>query len=142
MFVINFDFSSFGFFSKLAAINLPVVLTELVTYPLQRLQTQLIKREPYLTRSQVTEIPMILAQMFKAEGFPKCYHGFRYSLDYAVTQMTFKFFLFDHLIFTQWAETNKYAVYMACILANTVGTLASQAAFNYQTIASSLEPCR
>jgi len=31
---------------------------------------------------------------------------------------------------------------MSCVIANAVGTLASQSAFNYQTIASSLEPNR
>jgi len=76
--------------------------------------------------------------MFKVEGFPKCFHGFRYSLDYSITQMTFKFFLFDNLMITDWADSNKYAVYLSCVLANAVGTIASQSAFNYQTIASSL----
>ncbi len=54
MFVVNFDFSSYDFFPKLLAINLPVVLTELLTYPLQRMQTQLIKKETYITRNQFT----------------------------------------------------------------------------------------
>lgn len=31
---------------------------------------------------------------------------------------------------------------MSCIIANAIGTIASQSAFNYQTIASSLEPNR
>ena len=44
MFVINFDFSSFSFFHKFIAVNLPVAITELITYPLQRIQTQLIKK--------------------------------------------------------------------------------------------------
>jgi len=52
--------------------------------------------------------------------------------------MTFKFFLFDNLMITDWADSNKYAVYLSCVLANAVGTIASQSAFNYQTIASSL----
>lgn len=54
MFVVNFDFSTYGFFQKLAAINIPVVITELVTYPLQRLQTQLIKRPNLATKNQLT----------------------------------------------------------------------------------------
>lgn len=53
MFVVNFDFSSYGFFSKLVAINIPVLLTEIVTYPLQRLQVQLIKRETYESGNQL-----------------------------------------------------------------------------------------
>lgn len=44
MFVVNFDFSPYNLLPKFLLINIPVVLTELVTYPLQRLQTQLIKR--------------------------------------------------------------------------------------------------
>ena len=76
--------------------------------------------------------------MFRVEGFPKCYHGLRYSLDYSMTQMTFKFFLFDHIVYSSLAEGNKLWVYMGCMLANIVGTMASQSAFNYQTITSSL----
>ncbi len=56
--------------------------------------------------------------------------------------MTFKFFIFDDLMVTDWASTNKYAVYLSCIAANALATIASQSAFNYQTIASSLEPSR
>lgn len=138
MFVVNFDFSSFDFLPKLLAINLPVVLTELLTYPLQRLQTQLIKRETYLTGSQLREIPLALAQMFKVEGFPKCYHGLRYSLDYSVTLMTVKFFTFDVLMITDWADSTRSSIYVSCMAANLLATLASQSAFNYQTIASSL----
>lgn len=78
--------------------------------------------------------------MFKVEGFPKCYHGFRYSLDYSITQMTFKFFLFDNLMVTDWADSSKYGLYLSGIIANAIATIASQSAFNYQTIASSLEP--
>jgi hypothetical protein len=52
--------------------------------------------------------------------------------------MTFKFFIFDHLMVTDWAESNKYAAGFACVLANAAATFASQSAFNYQTIASSL----
>lgn len=78
--------------------------------------------------------------MYKLEGFPKCFHGLRYSLDYSITQMTFKFFVFDHLMITDWADSNRYALYLSCVLANAAATLASQSAFNYQTIASSLEP--
>ena len=78
--------------------------------------------------------------MFKVEGFPNSYHGFRYSLDYSMTQMTFKFFIFDHLMISDWADNNKYALYLSCVMANLVGTVVSQSAFNYQAIASSLEP--
>lgn len=59
-------------------------------------------------------------------------------MDYSITQMTFKFFIFDHLMVTDWAESNKYAAGFACVLANAAATFASQSAFNYQTIASSL----
>ncbi len=138
MFVINFDFSNYGFLHKLAAINIPVLATELITYPLQRLQTQIIRKEVFTTRNQFTEIPMVLAQMLKVEGFPKCFHGLRYSLDYSATLMTFKFFVFDHLMTASWAESSKYSVYLSCIIANALATIASQSAFNYQTIASSL----
>lgn len=41
---------------------------------------------------------------------------------------------------TDWASTNKYAALFACVFANAAATFASQSAFNYQTIASSLEP--
>ncbi len=34
--------------------------------------------------------------MWAIEGFPKLYHGLRYSLDCGVTQMTVKFILFDY----------------------------------------------
>jgi len=37
-------------------------------------------------------------------------------------------------------SATKYKTYLWCALANALGTLASQSAFNYQTIASSLEP--
>lgn len=103
MFVINFDFSSYGFVHKLAAVNIPVALTELITYPFQRLQTNIIRKEVFTTRNQFTEMPLVLAQMFKVEGIPKCFHGFRYSLDYSFTLMTFKFFIFDILMGTSWA---------------------------------------
>jgi hypothetical protein len=65
MFVVNFDFSDYSFFPKLLAINIPVLLTEFVTYPLQRLQTQLIKREAYYTSNQLKEMFLIFGQMFK-----------------------------------------------------------------------------
>jgi hypothetical protein len=139
MFVVNFDFSGYEFWTKLAAINVPVILTELLTYPLQRLQTQLIARERLLSGSQLREIPLLLREMWRVEGFPRCYHGLRYSLDYSVTQMTFKFFLFDHLMLTDWAAA-PLAPYFGAVLANAVATLASQSAFSYQTIASSIEP--
>jgi len=41
---------------------------------------------------------------------------------------------------SSWANSSTYGVYVACIIANALGTVASQSAFNYQTIASSLEP--
>jgi hypothetical protein len=44
MFVINFDFSDYHYHFKFLTVNLPVILTELVTYPLQRVQTQLAIR--------------------------------------------------------------------------------------------------
>ena len=65
------------------------------------------------------------------------YNGLRYSLDYSITQMTFKFFVFDHLMNLQWSQDNKLGVYMGCGLTNLVATIASQSAFNYQTLASS-----
>ncbi len=65
MFVVNFDFSQYSFFPKLLAINIPVILTEIVTYPLQRMQVQLIKRQPYYSQSQLKEMLLILGQMFK-----------------------------------------------------------------------------
>jgi hypothetical protein len=77
--------------------------------------------------------------MFKVEGFPKCYHGLRYSLDYSITLMTLKFITFDVLMITDWADSNRFSIYLSCIAANMLATVASQSAFNYQTIASSLE---
>lgn len=41
-----------------------------------------------------------------------------------------------------WADNNKYALYVSCIIANLFGTLASQSAFNYQAIASSMQPSK
>ena len=76
--------------------------------------------------------------MFKVEGFPKCYHGLRYSLDYAITLMTLKFITFDILMITDWADSNRFSMYLSCMAANLLATVGSQSAFNYQTIASSL----
>lgn len=95
MFVVNFDFSDHLLPLKLLAINLPVVLTEIVTYPLQRLQTLLVAQPRYLTESQSREIQLLLRNMLSIEGFPKMLHGMRYSVDYMGTQMTTKFLLFD-----------------------------------------------
>jgi hypothetical protein len=39
---------------------------------------------------------------------------------------------------TDLASTNKYAALFACVVGNAAATFASQSAFNYQTIASSL----
>lgn len=36
--------------------------------------------------------------MIGIEKFPKFLHGVRYSIDYSVTQMTTKFFVFDWLM--------------------------------------------
>jgi hypothetical protein len=42
MFVVNFDFSDLIFPLKIIAINIPVIITETLAYPLQRLQTLLV----------------------------------------------------------------------------------------------------
>ena len=42
MFLINYDFNDFHYTYKFLLINVPVILTELLTYPLQRVQTQLV----------------------------------------------------------------------------------------------------
>ena len=54
MFVINFDFSEYILPKKFLLINIPVILTEFLTYPLQRIQTLLIAKpsEQYLTKNQ------------------------------------------------------------------------------------------
>jgi hypothetical protein len=52
--------------------------------------------------------------------------------------MTFKFFVFDHLMITDWADSSIYALYFSCVMANAAATFFAQSAFNYQTIASSL----
>ena len=140
MFVVNFDFSQHTFLHKFAAINLPVLLTELITYPLQRIQTQLILAPPTHRPSQ--HIPLLFTQMFKEEGFPRCHHGLRFSLDYSITQMTFKFFVFDHLMLSEWAAKTKGWVYGACVMANALATVVSQSALNYLTIASAMQPSR
>jgi hypothetical protein len=63
MFVVNFDFSDHLLPLKLLAINIPVALTEVITYPLQRLQTLLISSQSYIGGSQVKEIQLILRNM-------------------------------------------------------------------------------
>ena len=141
MFVVNFDFSDHLLPLKLLAINLPVVLTEIVTYPLQRLQTLLVAQPRYLTESQSREIQLLLRNMLSIEGFPKMLHGMRYSVDYMGTQMTTKFLLFD--LFTSRAmhsnePPERWKVILSCFAANVISTGVAQIAFNYQTIASSL----
>lgn len=139
MFVANFDFSEYELLAKFLSINIPVVLTELLTYPLQRIQVQLIMKEPYVTRSIFQEMSLLVREMLSLEGFPKLLHGVRYSLDYTMTQMTTKFFVFDYLLLATKDITNTH-IYSYCLLANTLSTVLSQSAFNYQTIASSLAP--
>jgi hypothetical protein len=97
MFVVNFDFSSHFLPIKLLAINIPVIITEIITYPLQRLQTLLVAESQYLTGRQSREIQLLLRNMISIEGFPRMLHGMRYSVDYMGTQMTTKFLLFDML---------------------------------------------
>ena len=53
MFVINFDFSQYHSHFKFLLVNIPVVITQLLTYPLQRIQTNLILRDNYITKNQV-----------------------------------------------------------------------------------------
>ena len=68
-------------------------------------------------------------------------HGLRYSLDFSMTQMTSKFVIFDFLMqktTDNIAEASKWLITANCLLANCMGTVISQSAFNYQTIASSL----
>lgn len=52
MFVVNFDFSDHILPLKLLAINIPVAITEIITYPLQRLQTLLISQTQNFGKSQ------------------------------------------------------------------------------------------
>jgi hypothetical protein len=140
MFVINFDFSQEILPTKLFLINIPVIITEMLSYPLQRLQTLLISKT-YITNNQIKEGNLILREMVGVEGFPKMYHGLRYSLDFSATQMSTKFVLFDLLMsytVDQIAETSKWLLMGNCFLANTLSTVLAQSAFNYQTIASSL----
>lgn len=63
MFVVNFDFSDHLLPLKLLAINVPVVLTEIATYPLQRLQTLLVSEPRYVTGSQSREMRLLLRNM-------------------------------------------------------------------------------
>lgn len=98
MFVVNFDFSDHNLFTKLIAINIPVFLTEAITYPFQRLQTLLISQPSYIANTQTKEIGLILRNMWNIEGFPKLFHGMRYTVDYMGTQMTAKFLFFDLLL--------------------------------------------
>ena len=79
--------------------------------------------------------------MIGIEGFPKLYHGLRYSLDFSMTQMTTKFVVFDLLMnitTSNISEASKWLLGFNCIVANTLSTIVSQSAFNYQIIASSL----
>ena len=64
MFVINFDFSEYHSHFKFILINVPVLITEALTYPLQRVQTQLITRTNYITNNQFNESRLILREMF------------------------------------------------------------------------------
>lgn len=98
MFVINFDFSEYHSHFKFLLVNIPVLITEVLTYPLQRIQTQLIIRDNFITKNQFNESRLILMEMLGIEGFPKFFHGIRYSMDYSITQMTTKFFVFDWLM--------------------------------------------
>lgn len=63
MFVINFDFSEYHSHFKFILINVPVLITEALTYPLQRVQTQLITRTNYITNNQFNESRLILREM-------------------------------------------------------------------------------
>ncbi len=98
MFVINFDFSQYHSHFKFLLVNIPVVITQLLTYPLQRIQTNLILRDNYITKNQVNQARLILREMIGIEKFPKFFHGIRYSIDYSATLMTTKFFVFDWLM--------------------------------------------
>ena len=116
-------------------------MTEILTYPLQRLQTLLISKTQYITSNQLRESEFILREMIGIEGFPKLYHGLRYSLDFSMTQMTTKFVVFDLLMnitTSNISEASKWLLGFNCIVANTLSTIVSQSAFNYQIIASSL----
>lgn len=63
MFVINFDFSEYHSHFKFILINVPVLITEALTYPLQRVQTQLITRTNYITNNQFNESRLLLREM-------------------------------------------------------------------------------
>ena len=63
MYVVNFDFSDQFLPFKLMAINIPVFVTELLTYPLQRLQTLLISQSSYITKNQYQEAQLIIRSM-------------------------------------------------------------------------------
>lgn len=52
MYVVNFDFTDHILPLKILAINVPVILTEVVTYPLQRLQTLLVSQSSMITNTQ------------------------------------------------------------------------------------------
>lgn len=143
MFVVNFDFTDHILPLKLLAINIPVVITEVMAYPLQRLQTLLISQSSNITGSQLNETKLILRNMVRVEGFPKMLHGMRYSVDYMGTQMTTKFLLFDLLMdkigtIDSEGHNATWRIMAYCFIANAVSTIVSQIAFNYQTIASSL----
>lgn len=53
MFVVNFDFTDHILPLKLLAINIPVIVIEVLAYPLQRLQTLLISQPSYITGTQL-----------------------------------------------------------------------------------------
>ena len=142
MYVVNFDFSDHILPKQLLVVNLPVLVTELFTYPLQRLQTLLVATRNYVTNSQLSEAQLIIRNMISTEGFPKFLHGMRYSVDYTATAMTTKFLTFDLLLeATVGQDVSKASTWILlfnCYVANAFSTLMSQIAFNYQTIASSL----
>lgn len=98
MFVVNFDFSNHILPLELLAINLPVIITEIASYPFQRLQTLQILQKHSYTNNQLKDIQMMIKNMLAVEGVPKMFNGMRYSVDYMATQMTTKFLVFDFLI--------------------------------------------
>ena len=63
MYVVNFDFSDHFLPVKLMAINIPVFVTELLTYPLQRLQTLLVSQPTYVRKNQYQEAQLIIRSM-------------------------------------------------------------------------------
>lgn len=63
MFVVNFDFTDHLLPLKLLAINVPVVVAEVLTYPLQRIQTLLVTNPHLITGSQAREIQLLFRNM-------------------------------------------------------------------------------